>query len=206
MIFDSSCASQYEALIGCDEVGRGSLCGPVVVAAVWFEPADIPPRLLDELDDSKLLSKSTRSRLAGEILSVARIAIASSSSKEIDKFGIRAMTLSAMSKAIMRLNIQAPVRVDGLDVPPGIPLPTIAVVKGEQKIPQIAAASIVAKVKRDEMMARLSTRFPEYGWERNCGYGTKEHISAIYQYGPTIHHRMSFAPVSQLRLDLGAAN
>jgi ribonuclease HII len=195
--FDSSNPAEYEAVIGCDEVGRGSLCGPVLVAAVWFEPAAIPTCLLGKLDDSKVLTPKVRTRLAIQIRLVARVAVAWSTPAMIDKHGIRKMTLDAMSRAILRLNIHAPVRVDGLDVPPGISLPSLAIVKGDAKVPQIAAASIVAKVMRDKMMAQLSIRHPGYGWERNAGYGTPEHLAAIESLGVTVHHRMSFAPMSQ---------
>lgn len=196
MAFDSSSPAEYEAVIGCDEVGRGSLCGPVLVAAVWFEPTEIPTCLLGELDDSKLLTRKVRTRLAIEIRRIARVAVAWSTPAMIDEHGIRNMTLDAMSRAILRLNVHAPVRVDGLDVPPGISLPTLAIVKGDAKVPQIAAASIVAKVTRDKMMAQLSSRYPGYGWEKNAGYGTPEHLAAIERLGTTVHHRMSFAPMS----------
>jgi ribonuclease HII len=202
LAFDSSNPAEFEAVIGCDEVGRGSLCGPVLVAAVWFEPFAIPSCLLGELDDSKLLPRRMRARLAIEIRRVARVAVAWSTPSMIDKHGIRNMTLDAMSRAILRLNIDAPVRVDGLDVPPGISLPALAIVKGDAKVPQIAAASIVAKVTRDKMMAQLSIRHPGYGWEKNAGYGTPEHLAAIEELGTTEHHRMSFAPMSQRCLPL----
>jgi ribonuclease HII len=195
--FDASIAGEYEVVTGCDEVGRGALCGPVVVAAVWFEPTAIPSCLLEELDDSKQLTRKTRTRLAIEIRRVARVSIASSSAARIDKRGIRNMTLDAMRRAIVRLNIEAPVRIDGLDVPPGIPWPSLAVVKGDAKIPQIAAASIVAKVTRDKLMARLARHCPGYGWAKNVGYGTPEHLAALEKLGPTAHHRMSWAPIAQ---------
>jgi len=105
------------------------------------------------------------------------------------------MTLHAMQRAVIHLNIEAPVRIDGLDVPPGIPWPCVAIVRGDATVPQIAAASIVAKVMRDELMARLSARHPGYGWERNTGYGTPEHLAAIRKLGTTVHHRMSFSPM-----------
>jgi len=153
--------------------------------------------LLEELDDSKQLTRKTRTRLAIEIRRVARVSIASSSAARIDKRGIRNMTLDAMRRAIVRLNIEAPVRIDGLDVPPGIPWPSLAVVKGDAKIPQIAAASIVAKVTRDKLMARLARHCPGYGWAKNVGYGTPEHLAALEKLGPTAHHRMSWAPIAQ---------
>jgi len=200
LAFDSSIAAEYATVIGCDEVGRGALSGPVLVAAVWFNPGAIPSCLLEELDDSKQLTKKKRIRLALELRRVARVAIASSSPAAIDRRGIRVMTLDAMRRAILRLEIDAPVQVDGLDVPPGVPWPCIAVVKGDASVPQIAAASIIAKEARDKLMVRLAVRYPGYGWETNVGYGTPEHLAAIERLGPNSHHRMSWAPISQRNL------
>ena len=200
MPFDSHMAATYESVIGCDEVGRGSLSGPVVVGAVWFEPIAIPGWLLDEIDDSKQLTRLTRARLAVEIRRVARVAIASASSATVDRRGIKHATLDAMLRAVTRLDIRAPVRIDGIDVPPGLSLPCCAVVRGDSTVPQIAAASIVAKVMRDRLMVRLSRSYPEYGWAKNVGYGTPEHLAALKKYGPTAYHRTSFAPVAQWAL------
>jgi ribonuclease HII len=194
--FDPSLAASFPVVTGCDEVGRGALCGPVVVAAVWFDPSAIPARLLAELDDSKRLPAKKRERLAAELRCVACVAVAASSAQRIDIRGIRTMTLDAMRRAVLRLNIIAPVYVDGVDIPPGIPLPCTAIVKGDATVPQIAAASILAKVLRDKLLAQLAVLYPAYGWERNAGYGTPQHMAALAQYGPTPHHRRSFAPVS----------
>lgn len=195
--FDPAKAEDYPAVIGCDEVGRGALCGPVVVAAVWFEPTAIPPGLLGALDDSKRLSAKIRDELAGEILRVARVVVAASSAVHIDRFGIRTMTLDAMRRAVLRLAIAQPVRIDGIDIPSGIDLPCEAVVKGDAIVPQIAASSIVAKTCRDRLMMGLATRHPGYYWERNAGYGTADHLAALARLGPTRHHRQSFRPVAQ---------
>lgn len=200
MPFSPSFAASYPVVTGCDEVGRGALCGPVVVAAVWFDPSAIPARLLEELDDSKRLSAKKRERLAAELRCVARVAVAASSAACIDRRGIRTMTLDAMHRAVLRLSILAPVYIDGVDVPPGIALPCTAIVKGDATVPQIAAASIVAKVLRDKLMAKLAVWHPAYGWEKNAGYGTPQHLAALAQYGPTLHHRRSFAPVSGMLL------
>lgn len=197
MPFDSAIASEYPIVTGCDEVGRGALCGPVVVAAVWFDPSAIPSCLLEELDDSKQLTKKTRTRLAVEIRRVARVAIASSGAGVIDKWGIRTMTLDAMRRAVGRLNVDGPVRIDGLDVPRGIRSPCLAIVRGDATVPQIAAASIVAKVLRDRWMVRLAMQYPGYGWEKNVGYGTPEHLAGLAKLGPSPLHRMSFSPLRQ---------
>lgn len=107
------------------------------------------------------------------------------------------MTLDAMRRAIVQLHVDCPVQVDGIDIPPRFSWPCLAVVKGDATVPQIAAASIVAKVMRDRIMARLAVRFPGYGWKNNVGYGTPEHLAGLRRLGPTPYHRMSYAPVSQ---------
>lgn len=195
--FDAAHPHRYPALTGLDEVGRGALCGPVVVAAVWFDPTTLAPALLGALDDSKRLTPATRVRLAGQLSQVARVAVAATSAARIDRYGIRAMTLDAMRRAVLRLGADAPVRIDGVDIPPGIDLPCEAVVRGDASVPQIAAASIIAKTCRDGIMARLATRYRGYGWDRNAGYGTADHLAALRRLGPTPHHRRSFRPVSQ---------
>ena len=200
MPFDPTTAAEYPILIGCDEVGTGALCGPVVAAAVWFDPRSISQSLFANLDDSKQLTRKKRALLAVAIRQEARVCIAASSADQIDKRGIRPATLSAMRRAILGLQIDTPVRVDGLVVPIGVPMPCIAVVKGDATIPQIAAASIVAKVFRDTVMFRLAKKFPDYMWEKNVGYGTAEHLSAIKRCGPTKYHRKSYAPMLQPHL------
>lgn len=196
--------SKYPVVIGCDEVGRGALCGPVVVAAVWFDPQVVPRKLLRELDDSKNLSVGKRIELAGWIREHCNIAVAANSVSVIDARNIRNATLDAMRRAVLRLQIDSPVMFDGVDVPPGMTSECTAVIKGDSKVPQIAAASIVAKTVRDGLMARLATKYPAYAWERNSGYGTKHHLGAIKDHGTTPHHRRSYAPVAQYSLDLQA--
>lgn len=188
--FDPSRAATYPAVIGCDEVGRGALSGPVVVAAVWFDPVALPAGLLGALDDSKKLSEPARDRLAPLIRAHGRVALAAGSPALIDRINIRAATLDAMARAVAKLGIDAPVLVDGRDALPG--LPGRAVVGGERLVPQIAAASIVAKVCRDAFMRRLAKRHPGYGWERNVGYGTALHRAGLATLGRSPHHRASF--------------
>jgi ribonuclease HII len=200
--FDPAVAAEYATLIGCDEVGTGALCGPVVAAAVWFDPLSIPSSLFAELDDSKKLTRKKRACLAVAICQVARVSVAASSADQIDKRGIRPATLSAMRKAIIGLQVNAPVKVDGVAVPKLVGMPCMAVVKGDASVPQIAAASIVAKVHRDKIMFRLAKKFPDYNWEKNVGYGTVEHLGAIERCGPTKYHRKSYAPLSQPILSL----
>jgi ribonuclease HII len=188
--FDPSRAAAYPAAIGCDEVGRGALCGPVVVAAVWFDPAALPPDLLAALDDSKRVPEPERNRLAPLIRAQARVAVTAGSRALIDRINIRGATLDAMARAVARLGIAAPVLVDGRDALPG--LPGGAVIGGDRLVPQIAAASIVAKVFRDALMRRLAERHPGYGWERNVGYGTALHRAGLTTLGRSPHHRLSF--------------
>ncbi|MCJ2134525.1 ribonuclease HII [Methylobacterium sp. J-026] len=188
--FDPAHAAAYPAAIGCDEVGRGALCGPVVAAAVWFDPAALPPALLAALDDSKRLPEPERDRLAPLIRAQARVAVAAGSRALIDRINIRAATLDAMARAVARLGIPAPVLVDGRDALPD--WPGRAVVGGDRLVPQIAAASIVAKVFRDALMRRLAARHPGYGWERNVGYGTAVHRAGLTALGRSPHHRLSF--------------
>jgi ribonuclease HII len=188
--FDPARAADYPAIVGCDEVGRGALCGPVIVAAVWFDPAAIPPALLAALDDSKRVPEPVREKLAPLIRAEARVAVAAGSRALIDRINIRAATLDAMARAVARLGIAAPVLVDGRDALPG--LPGRAVIGGDRLVPQIAAASIVAKVFRDDLMRRLSERHPGYGWDRNVGYGTAIHRAGLTRLGRSPHHRLSF--------------
>lgn len=190
--FDPAGAARYPALIGCDEVGRGALCGPVIVAAVWFDPLAFPADLLAHLDDSKRVDQALRERLAPAIRCHARVALAGGSRGLIDRINVRAATLDAMRRAVAALGIAALVRVDGRDVPPGLALPCEAVVGGDRVVPQVAAASIVAKVARDGLMRTLALRHPAYAWERNVGYGTAAHTAALALHGPTPHHRTSF--------------
>jgi ribonuclease HII len=206
MPFTARDRSKYPVVIGCDEVGRGALSGPVVVAAVWFEPEVVPRKLLRELDDSKNLSANKRIELTAWIRETSRVAVAANSVTVIDARNIRNATLDAMRRAIFKLQIGAPVMIDGIDVPPGLTCECSAVVKGDSKVPQIAAASIVAKTLRDSLMARLASRYPVYAWERNAGYGTKHHLSAINNHGTTPHHRRSYAPVAQYSLDFEASD
>lgn len=198
--FRADAAQQYPAVIGCDEVGRGALCGPVVVAAVWFEPAHIPSDLLEALDDSKRLPAPVREEITERLEACARIALAASSARRIDRWDIRATTLEAMQRAVARLALTALVMVDGRDVPPGLRLECQAVIKGDGTVPQIAAASIVAKTVRDRLMRRLDPRYPAYGWARNAGYATADHLAAIEEHGLSPHHRLSFG--AQLALPL----
>ncbi|KAB0680263.1 ribonuclease HII [Aureimonas leprariae] len=180
------------SVAGIDEAGRGPLAGPVVAAAVILDPDAIPIGL----DDSKKLSAAARERLFAEILAHTTVAIGSSSAEEIDRLNIRQATLLAMHRAAVGLAADAcHFLVDGNDVPPLLAQRASFVIGGDSRSLSIAAASIVAKVMRDRMMARLGEAFPHYGFERHAGYGTPDHLAALRRYGPCSHHRRSFAPV-----------
>jgi ribonuclease HII len=198
--FERSDGSAFPPVIGCDEVGRGALCGPVVVSAVWFDPAGFEP--LARLDDSKRLAAGEREALETLIRAGGRVQVAAVSAARIDRKGIRDATLEAMGRAVRGLGLDAPVRLDGLDIPPGLIGDVLAVVQGDRRVPQIAAASIVAKVIRDRILRSLAPRYPEFGWERNMGYATGAHLDALRRLGLTPHHRRSFAAQARLQTSL----
>jgi ribonuclease HII len=189
-------ASGCKFVAGTDEAGRGPLAGPVVAAAVILRPEDLPKGI----DDSKRLSKAARERAFEEIMRTsAAIAFASASAKEVDALNILRASLLAMTRAIAALSI-APghVLADGRDIPPGLSCPATALVKGDQRSLSIAAASIVAKVMRDRMMAAAHSELPVYGFISNQGYGSAAHMAAIEAYGPVKRlHRYSFAPMKE---------
>jgi ribonuclease HII len=197
--FDPSLAPSYPAVIGCDEVGRGALCGPVLVAAVWFDPLTFPAGLLARLDDSKRLKAAERETLTPLIRAHARVSLAAASRALVDCINVRGATLDAMRRAVVALSHDAPVLVDGRDTVPGIALPCRAVIGGDRLVPQIAAASIVAKTVRDGLMRRLAIRYPDYGWTSNVGYGTRIHFAGLAARGRSPHHRLSFTRGYDLR-------
>jgi ribonuclease HII len=192
-LFSEQNASSGKALVaGVDEVGRGPLAGPVVTAAVILDPDDIPAGLAD----SKTLSAARRETLFAEITRRAlSVSVALASAASIDAANIRSATLSAMARSVRGLAVMPGlVLVDGRDVI-AVPIACRAIIRGDASEPAIAAASIVAKVLRDRLMARLSQAFPAYGFADHAGYGTEAHRAAILAHGPCPHHRFSFAPI-----------
>ena len=175
---------------GCDEVGRGCLCGPVVAAAV----------ILDEsfeqnlVNDSKKLTLKTRFELDDYIKNnVKDFAVAELSPESIDKHNILNASIHAMHLALDKLTIRPElILVDGNKFHPYNYIPHQCIIKGDSKILSIAAASILAKNYRDQLMIELHEEFPEYGWNMNMGYATKSHREALKKYGPTKYHRKSF--------------
>ncbi len=191
-------------VIGVDEAGRGPLAGPVVAAAVVLG-VSIPTGL----DDSKRLSAKRRAVLETAIRKSCCWAVAVVEPDEIDRLNIFIATMEAMTRAVAGLTaaIAAPVRevlIDGNMTPAGRcagwDWPARAIVGGDGIEPAISAASIIAKEWRDRLMVEAARSHPHYGWERNKGYGTAEHIAALRLHGPTALHRRSFAPVAQLTL------
>ena len=188
----------YGVVAGIDEAGRGPWAGPVVAAAVIL-PERLPIALRDQLDDSKKFTTKKRQAVFQLIRECADIGIGAASVTEIERHNILAATHTAMKHAILRLNaIPDVVLIDGNRLPPHLPCPGRADVKGDNLSLSIAAASIVAKVTRDRTMSALATRYPAYGWERNAGYGTPQHQEALSSIGPTPHHRRTFAPITSL--------
>lgn len=180
---------------GCDEAGRGCLAGPVTAAAVILPP-DFK---CDMLNDSKKLTERQRDKLRPIIEREALAwAVAMVSPKEIDRINILAASILAMHRAIDDLTIRPEaLLIDGNRFRPYHDIPHTTIVKGDGKMMSIAAASILAKTHRDELMYRLAKEFPEYGWAKNKGYPTREHRAAIAVHGTTPHHRMSFQLLEQ---------
>ena len=184
-------------IAGVDEVGRGPLVGPVVVAAVILDPT----RPIVGLKDSKKLSEKRRDALNIDIQEKALCyRIEMLSAEVIDDINILQATLQGMRNAVLNLSIQPDkVLVDGNQVP-NLRLPTEAIVRGDATIPEIQAASILAKVFRDQWMRELDQRYPLYGFAQNKGYPTAAHRAALRLYGPCPYHRKSFAPVREALL------
>ena len=182
-------------IAGVDEVGRGPLAGPVTAAAVVLDPARIPAGL----NDSKKLTGRARQRLHDEIIAVAEVSIAHATVAEIDALNILRASHLAMERALAGLSTPPDYAlIDGNMIPRGLTLPAEAVIKGDGRSASIAAASIVAKIRRDCVMLSLAQQHPGYGWETNMGYGSKSHMAALRNLGPTPHHRRSFKPVYQM--------
>ena len=190
-------------LIGVDEAGRGPLAGPVVAAAVVLG-TDAPQGLAD----SKVLSAKTRARLDPLIRASCRWGIGVVEADEIDRINIFAATMKAMTLAVSALlgdgDVVVRVLIDGNKTPQGrVPewcWPAHAIIGGDASEPAISAASILAKQHRDAIMHAAAQQWPHYGWDRNAGYGTRQHLDALQHYGPCPLHRRSFGPVAQALL------
>ncbi|SMF61549.1 ribonuclease HII [Allosphingosinicella indica] len=182
-----------DPVVGVDEAGRGPLAGPVVAAAVVLDRRRCPRGI----DDSKKLCLEARETIYGKLRQVARIGVGVASVEEIDRFNILWATMLAMTRAVEALGLEpGVVLVDGNRCPKWR-YASKPIVGGDARSRSIAAASIIAKVTRDRMMADYCAAWPGYNWRTNKGYGTPEHLGALERLGPTPLHRRSFAPVKQ---------
>lgn len=192
----------FQLIAGVDEVGRGALAGPVLAAAVILNYADIP----QGINDSKKLSKPERERLSIEIMARAKaFAIAQVENTEIDRINILRASLEACRQAVKLLHpFPDHVLMDGNQLIPQLDCPQITIVKGDSLSASIAAASIIAKVARDNLMKEYDQQFPGYGFARHAGYGTRVHQDAITKLGPSPIHRLTFRGVKSFQgvLDL----
>ncbi len=194
-------AAGRSRVCGIDEAGRGPLAGPVVAAAVVLPMGYELPGL----NDSKKLTAKKREALYEHLMADDTVlkCVAEASVQEIDELNILRATHLAMARAAQGISPAVDFcLIDGLAVP-NFPLPSQNLVKGDARCLSIAAASVLAKVTRDRYMTQLARQFPQYGFDRHAGYGTKAHLEAIRKYGVTLHHRRSFAPVAQMELPLG---
>ena len=184
-----------KAIAGVDEVGRGSLVGPVFAATVIFK------KNLDKkkIKDSKQLSKNQRNLLEKYIKKNSIWTIGSASLKEIEELNILNASLLAMKRSIKKLRSKSYlIMIDGNKLPTMNGYKLKSVIRGDQKVPEISAASIIAKVSRDRLISKMSKKFTKYAWNKNSGYGTKQHIKAIKKFGITKHHRKTFSPIHNI--------
>jgi len=190
-----------QLVAGVDEVGRGSLFGPVVAGAVILPISSLSDLAAWGVKDSKQLSPGRRQKLAEEIKAVSLDwAIGYASTKEIDRLNIFHASLLAMKRAVLKLKKVQPdiCLVDGKWIIPELTIPQQALIKGDRRSLAIAAASILAKVWRDDLIDRLAMKYPMYDLKSNKGYGTTKHLSALQQYGASPLHRLSFSPCRQV--------
>lgn len=188
----------HQRICGVDEAGRGPLAGPVVAAAVVLDATALQEPVWQKLDDSKKMSAAARNTLFEAIMKSADVGVGICDVDDIDRLNILGATMQAMAKAVAGLSRQADLALIDGNRKPALACDAVTIVKGDAKSLSIAAASVIAKVTRDRIMADLAEQFPGYGWERNAGYGTAEHMAALTRLGATPAHRQSFAPVKNL--------
>ena len=190
-------AGDGRLVLGVDEAGRGPWAGPVVAAAVWLDPVKVRAAVYSGIRDSKALSQQHRQDLLLLLQSEARVAVGVAESGEVDRLNVLQASLLAMRRAVDALGVAAEAALVDGNAAPQLDCPCRTVIKGDVHCLSIAAASIVAKQTRDALMEDLAGRFPGYGWERNRGYGTRDHQDAIGRLGVTPQHRRSFRPIRE---------
>jgi len=196
MIFPNFSVEQAHGgvVAGVDEAGRGPWAGDVTASAVILDPKNIPAGL----NDSKKLTAAKREALYAEIMANAKVGVGVASAEEIDELNILEATKLAMQRAIAALGVLPDLALIDGNKAPNLLCPAQTIIGGDAKSLSIAAASIIAKVTRDKVMSELAKIHPEYGWERNAGYGTKHHQEALAKYGITAHHRKSYKPIKAI--------
>ncbi len=198
ILLENEAGAPKRCVAGVDEAGRGPLAGPVVSAAVVLPAEGLPPTLAAAIDDSKALTARRREAILPRLRECCAIGVGTAAVEEIDRLNVLQATFLSMRRALETLpDTPDFALIDGNRLPKDLPCPARAIVKGDSRSLSIAAASIVAKVTRDDIMAELADRHPGYGWDRNAGYGTAEHLAALRELGVSPHHRRSFAPVSE---------
>jgi len=187
--------SKINKIAGVDEVGRGCLAGPVFAAAVILNK-DINTK---DIKDSKKIPFQKRILLSEYIKKNSVYAVGTASVEEINKINILNASLLSMKRALNKLRLKPSMAyIDGLFIPKNVKIKCKTFIKGDEKITSIAAASIIAKTARDLFMIKLGKKFPKYGWNRNFGYGTSEHIKNLKKHGITKHHRKKFKPIHNI--------
>ncbi|MFN7184916.1 MAG: ribonuclease HII [Alphaproteobacteria bacterium] len=195
LAFTLELAARLAPVCGVDEAGRGPWAGPVVAAAVIF--SDYVP--IEGLNDSKQVAASRRIILYEQIMAQCSVGVGQVSAEEIDRMNIWRATELAMQRAVAALPVAAAFAlIDGNRIPACLPCPSSAIIRGDSISPSIAAASIIAKVTRDQIMTDYARHYPHYGFERHAGYGTAQHQAALAAHGICPIHRRSFAPIRAL--------
>ena len=196
--FSFELASGAKHVAGLDEVGRGPWAGPVIACAVVIPDLQLPEDVASILTDSKKLSVKKRDYLYDRLIETVPWSLGEATVAEIDELNILQASLLAMRRALEGLEIEADYALVDGNKDPKLGIPTETIVKGDGKSLTIAAASVIAKVHRDRLMADLAKAHPHYAWESNAGYGTKAHQVGLAEFGVTEHHRKSFAPIAKL--------
>lgn len=191
-------ADGFQAICGIDEAGRGPWAGPVTAAAVVIDIETVSPKLLAQLDDSKKLTAEKRQMIYEQLSGSVAFGVGRASVGEIDQINILQATFLAMRRAVDALPVAVDLALIDGNKTPGLSCSERSIVKGDAKSYSIAAASIIAKVSRDREMRELALRYPGYGWERNAGYGTREHQRALAKLGVSPAHRRTYAPIRKI--------